>query len=67
MHTMYVTCHVCCGLGKHRSWFPISEDRLEPKDVVCDACDGKGYTEHAVFSVEEAHAILKYCGLSKED
>jgi hypothetical protein len=29
--------------------------------------DGKGYAEYAMFTPEEANAILKYCGLNTEN
>lgn len=29
----------------------------------CCACGGKGYAEYAVFTIEEAQAILKHCGI----
>ena len=66
MNVMRVTCHYCNGIGHHRTWEVVSEGMLEARDKVCSSCGGKGYTEHAVFSVEEAEAILKHCGLSKE-
>jgi hypothetical protein len=40
--------------------------RAQSEEVVCQNCNGVGYTEYPVFSVEEAKAILKYCGLSTE-
>jgi hypothetical protein len=40
--------------------------RAQSEEVVCPNCNGVGYTEYPVFSVEEAKAILKYCGLSTE-
>ena len=67
MNTMKVTCGICCGIGKLKSWFEICEGTLQCKEAVCDQCGGNGYTEYAVFSVEEANAILKHCGLIKED
>ena len=32
----------------------------------CGNCGGKGWREYAVFTVDEARAILKHCGLSTE-
>ena len=29
-------------------------------------CGGKGYIEYAVFEIEEAKQILKFCGLNIE-
>ena len=34
--------------------------------ITCRDCGGKGYKEFPVFSVDEAKAILKHCGLSTE-
>lgn len=71
MRTKQVTCGTCCGSGLERE--PVyacigggvcwKQERIIGK---CKACDGKGYVEYATFTVEEAKAILKYCGLSTE-
>lgn len=73
MQRMTVTCGSCAGIGKRITWRTtpgdIGEDGFciaRGEETVCEACNGKGYTEHAVFSIEEAEAILKYCGLSAE-
>lgn len=72
MERMYVTCNNCSGIGHTIKWEVASEDAetgmgtMKSTKIVCEKCDGKGYTEHAVFSIEEAKAILKYCGLDKE-
>ena len=66
MRTMHVTCGTCCGIGKLKTWFEICEGTMQLKETVCDQCGGNGCTEYAVFSIEEAEAILKHCGLSKE-
>jgi hypothetical protein len=39
---------------------------MQEEEVVCTQCNGTGYTEYAVFSIEEAEAILKHCGLTTE-
>ena len=72
MHIGRITCANCCGTGKTTKWKVVEIDeeagvgRAQSEEVVCDNCGGKGYTEYPVFSVEEAKAILKYCGLSTE-
>lgn len=73
MNTMRITCGYCAGAGYTVEWKVVSEDAetnigiAQSEEVVCKNCNGKGWTEYAVFSVEEAKAILKYCGLDSED
>ena len=65
-------CWSCRGTGKSYVYKPIAVDEAtgintaERVEVACGNCEGKGYTEQAVFSVEEAKAILKFCGLTTE-
>ena len=66
------TCGNCGGTGLTISWKVVSTDEIlgvgtaERETTTCSQCDGKGWTEHAVFTVEEAKVILKHCGLSTE-
>ena len=68
MERMKVFCNNCVGFGYVNQKFIFNDDgitfRIE-KDV-CSMCNGKGYTEYAVFSIEEAEVILKHCDLNKE-
>ena len=72
MNTNQITCGNCCGVGRTTIWKAISMDEetgigtMRSEEVVCDTCNGNGWVEYAVFSVEEAKAILKHCGLSTE-
>ena len=71
MNVMQVTCGNCGGIGSTTIYDIVShaEDTIgmaQGRRVVCPNCDGKGWTEYAVFSVDEAKAILKHCGLSTE-
>lgn len=72
MKRMQVTCGNCAGMGHTTLWKTVSEDKethictMESETVVCEDCNGLGYTEYAVFSIEEAEAILKHCCLDKE-
>lgn len=69
MNVMNVRCDKCAGFGYINRWI-VPDDGIHiacRSTEKCDECDGKGYTEHAVFSIEEAKAILKHCGLSTED
>lgn len=66
MNKMRVTCGTCAGFGKQVYWEVVGEDQCQQREAVCDKCDGKGYTEYAVFTPEEAEAILKHCGLPTE-
>lgn len=75
MEIMKVTCGNCAGVGSTSKWEVVSKDEhfgtfntmKRVDDIKCEVCNGKGYTEYAVFSVEEAKAILKHCGLSTEN
>lgn len=67
MNTMTVACESCAGMGYITRWvidYGSDSNTAHREEVFCHACNGKGYTEHAIFSVEEAKAILKHCGLS---
>lgn len=82
MNVMKVICGTCAGIGKHYNWKTIYMNNVsstmeqnymedvtaiaEREEIVCQACNGKGYTEYATFTLEEAKAILKHCGLSTE-
>ena len=69
MNTMQVTCGNCAGIGykfRHKLIIDNIPGTLKREEITCESCNGKGYTEYAVFSVEEAKAILKHCGLSTE-
>ena len=69
MQIMKVTCGTCCGCGNEVRWkaIPLTDTigTMEREEVVCGVCGGKGYAEYAVFSIEEAEAILKHCGLKE--
>ncbi len=70
MNIMQETCCMCGGSGHIMEYKPVHSDgvttTLQGEKVVCKHCNGKGWTEYAVFSVEEAKAILEHCGLSTE-
>ena len=70
MNIVKVTCGTCAGIGKKINWKIITMENnigtAEKEEVVCEVCGGKGYTEYANFTLEEAKAILKHCGLSTE-
>lgn len=67
---MQVLCRSCAGTGKQINWKIVDlNDNVgtaEKEEVVCEECNGKGYTEYATFTLEEAKVILKHCGLSTE-
>lgn len=66
------TCPSCNGTGTTINWITTATAEsssfgfAQKKVDVCQRCLGKGYTEHALFSIEEARAILNHCGLSTE-
>lgn len=66
MMTMQKTCGNCCGFGYLGRWEEDGDRTLRYKTDECKRCDGKGYVEYATFTIEEAKAILKHCGLDKE-
>lgn len=53
-------------MGKTQNWKWMDDHTLQAEDVNCPTCNGRGYTDYAIFSIEEAEAILKHCGLSTE-
>lgn len=72
MRIRRISCANCYGTGKTTEWKVVETDEeagvgiAQSEEVVCTSCNGVGYKEYPVFSVEEAKAILKYCGLSTE-
>ena len=68
MNTMYIICDKCGGIGYTNQVFSVDEDgcTVKVQKDICDKCNGLGHEEYAIFSVEEAKAILKHCGLSTE-
>jgi hypothetical protein len=70
MNVMQVFCASCAGMGKQTTWKLIDlNDNISTmgkEEAVCAVCNGKGYTEYATFSLDEAKAILKHCGLTTE-
>lgn len=70
MNVMQVFCSSCAGTGKQINWKVVDMNdnmgTMKKEEVVCRACNGKGYIEYATFTLEEAKAILKHCGLSTE-
>ena len=73
MKRMRETCGNCRGLGEETYYKidePIEDMNCKSVHLVrekCTRCGGKGYVEeYVMFTIEEAQAILKYCGLSTE-
>lgn len=71
MNVMQVMCGSCAGTGKQTNWKVVDLNDnmgiMKSEEVMCEACNGKGYTEYATFTLEEAKGILKHCGLTTED
>lgn len=65
-------CPTCRGTGRSMTYkeAELREDGLRTlhfEEDDCYECGGKGYSEaYARFTVEEAKAILEYCGLPVE-
>ena len=66
MKVMQVLCGSCAGMGKHTNWKIVDESTIKSEEAICEVCNGNGYTDYAIFTLEEAKAILKHCGLSVE-
>lgn len=70
MNVRRVICDNCSGIGKRTIWKVVDVNdhtgTAKTEKIVCRECNGKGYTEYATFTIEEAEAILKHCGLSTE-
>lgn len=67
MQKFNVLCGKCTGMGYTNQRIAYTGDGLfKIEKDTCEECGGKGHTEYAIFSIEEAEAILKYCGLNKE-
>ena len=70
MNVMQVLCGNCAGVGKQINWKVVDMNdnigTMEKEEIVCSACNGKGFTEYATFTLEEAKTILEHCGLSTE-
>ena len=72
MKTIQQTCGTCAGRGKIAHWKIISKPddvygMAEKVEEECCACGGMGYIEYAAFTVEEAQAILKHCGIIADE
>lgn len=69
MERMRKTCGNCGGYGVNVVWKIVESDgktnTMERTEMICSQCNGTGYTEYAVFSIEEAEAILMHCGLKE--
>ena len=65
METIRQICGTCAGMGKVGNWKIANKTKgiYKKNEEECCTCGGKGYTEYAVFTVEEAQAILKHCGI----
>lgn len=69
MEIINVVCNKCSGLGYINQKIIPNDDDITVKieKDICDECNGAGHIEGcAVFSPEEARAILKHCGLTTE-
>lgn len=66
MERMQLICRKCSGIGYIDEKIIPNYDGFtcKIKKDICDECNGVGHTEYAIFSIEEAEAILKHCGLS---
>ena len=71
MERRFRTCDNCEGSGKITTFESVSMSEgtctLKTNEITCTNCSGRGWIEYAVFSVEEAEAILKHCGLPVEN
>ena len=67
MNIIRQMCGNCAGTGEITQYITTTLKHggiVMPFDKEeCYACGGKGYTEYAMFTMEEAQAILKHCGI----
>lgn len=70
MRTINLPCEYCSGRGFVFQYDVVGRDdtttTLKTREVPCKHCNGTGYSEHVLFSIEEAKIILEHCGLSTE-
>lgn len=68
MNRINAMCKRCAGIGYINQRYIPNDDGFtcRVEQDICDECGGVGHTEYAVFTIEEAEAILKHCGLDKE-
>ena len=67
-------CPYCNGVGEVVKWEPIEPvendgrmvNCLKRVDDTCEHCKGIGYVDYVMFTIEEAEAIMKHCGLHIE-
>ena len=67
MYINKTVCLDCKGSGKRLNWVtseinPDGTGTIKMEESVCDTCQGKGYTEYPVFTVEEAIKIAEHLG-----
>jgi hypothetical protein len=65
-------CGNCAGIGHINLWVTTGDKDANGYETAnrqteeCPQCGGKGYTEYAMFTVEEAKHIMKACGIQTE-
>ena len=60
-------CENCEGKGKLYEWGRINGRPDLPTKVftgACEECGGQGYVPFVLFTLDEAKAILKHCGIT---
>jgi len=65
MERIQKTCNSCGGVG-HITYYKVTSedpdsDRGIAQEVVeeCSVCGGKGWKEYALFTIEEAEALIR--------
>lgn len=70
MKVMKEMCTKCAGIGYEMKYKVLNlndtRQTMHAQKIKCDACNGRGYHENALFTIEEAKVILKHCGLATE-
>lgn len=70
MNVARYCCSMCAGAGKIMTWEYTHSNSdgaqctMKQKESMCPECNGKGHLEYAQFTIDEAKAILKHCGLT---
>lgn len=70
MNKIINMCSYCSGVGYTEQWFTPYNDgsnNFYMEQKTCPCCNGTGKQEFALFTIEEANAILEFCGLKKNE
>ena len=68
MNKIKFMCGECAGIGYiNQKYVEHNDGKYYIEQDACKKCNGKGYIEYVMFTLEEAEVILKHCGLNTKD